>query len=66
MAWSLHELTSPFQITVRTCHLWGQFKSMACPIIAAVYGFDTSADASAIRHNRALFQELKQDSVFIF
>ena len=66
MAWSLHELTLPFQITVRTCNLQGQFKLKACPIVAAVYGFDTSADASAIKRNRALFQELKQDSVFIF
>ncbi|KAN0081508.1 hypothetical protein V8E55_009132 [Tylopilus felleus] len=53
-------------ITARTCHLRGQFKSKARPIVAAVYGFDTSADASAIGRNRALFQELKQDSAFIF
>ncbi|KAN0091454.1 hypothetical protein V8E55_005020 [Tylopilus felleus] len=44
----------------------GPFKSKARPVVAAVYGFDTSANNSAIEHNRALFLKLKQDSAFIF
>jgi hypothetical protein len=60
------EITSLYQITTRTSHLRGQFKSRARLVVAAVYGFDTSMDAEAIEHNRALFVELKWDSAFIF
>ena len=64
--WVVAEITLLHQITARTSHLQGQFKSRARPVIAAVYGFDTSADDDAIEHNRALFVELKWDSAFIF
>ena len=60
------EIILLYQITARTSHLRGQFKSKARTVVVAVYGFDTSADDNAIEHNRALFMELKQDSAFIF
>ncbi|KAF8431622.1 hypothetical protein L210DRAFT_3415747 [Boletus edulis BED1] len=75
-AWGLacdhHEVKTPHDavvlklITARTSHLRGQFKSKAHPAVAAVYGFDTTADANVVEHNRALFLKLKQDSAFIF
>lgn len=54
------------QITVRTTHIRGQFKTKARDAVTKVYGFHATADASALERNRALFLQLKQDSAFIF
>ncbi|KAI5995412.1 hypothetical protein EDD15DRAFT_2365577 [Pisolithus albus] len=54
------------QITARSMHIRGQFKSRAQPIVATTFGFETSADKGVQTRNHLLVSELKQDSAFIF
>lgn len=50
----------------RTSHIRGQFKSKARPIVATIFGFETSTARVVQDQNRDLVEKLKQNSSFIY
>ncbi|KAH7917335.1 hypothetical protein BV22DRAFT_1135495 [Leucogyrophana mollusca] len=53
-------------ITYRASHLCGELNTKSKPIVANVYGFETSADEDIQEANRKLVTELKADNAFVY
>ncbi|KAH7904076.1 hypothetical protein BJ138DRAFT_965792, partial [Hygrophoropsis aurantiaca] len=53
-------------ITNRGSHLRGELKTKSKPVVANVFGFETSADEEIQEDNRHLVASLKEDCAFIY